>query len=109
MTDVPQRYEFAERIRKLTGAGGDGQQDPEKQQLQQAVQQLQEQLQQLQQSPQLAKLAAEAEKIQSDAALSRARAIEIIENMADKEFAEPLPDGDERYEQEFRQQVFSRA
>ena len=82
-TDIPNRDEFAERIRKAAGIPDEqGQQDPEKMALQQQVQQLQQQLQASVTNPKLKQMLAQADKLEADKTLSMMKALQIVDELS---------------------------
>lgn len=111
-TDLPKRREMADRLRKGLGIQtGNGEQDQEKAQMRQQIEQLTGALQEAQTAPQLNELAAKIDKLMADAALSRARAYEIVEGVEAVERDERkagIPEGDP-IEKEVEEMVFANA
>jgi len=82
-TDLPDRFEIADLLRKVQGLGGDGDApDPEKEQLKQQLAQMQQQLQQALAAPQLAEIKARIGRIEADKDLQRMKALEIVDKLA---------------------------
>jgi hypothetical protein len=109
-TDLPKRREMADRLRKGMGMQtGEGNDDPEKEQLMQKIEDLTQQLQEAQTAPALKELSAKIELILAQAANQRAEAyvkVETIEAAERTEQSSGIPEGDP-IEKEVEEMVFA--
>jgi hypothetical protein len=109
-TDLPKRREMADRLRKGLGMQtGEGNDDPEKEQLMQKIEELTQQLQEAQTAPALKELAAKIDLIYAQAAEKRANAyatVEQVEAVERSELAAGIPEGDP-IEREVERMVFA--